>query len=283
LVAVTQFRIARAAALGLLLWGSTAEACVPDLHSQSAAAVLRREFSDPGLSFLLLNEKGEVIAQRWPSPERDTPVGSLIKPFLAVAYGRTHDSFPVFYCHGKKTCWLPRGHGELGVTQAIAVSCNSYFHQLLAEAEPGFAAETLQGFGSTSQDSTGRDKAELFEKGLGWQAAPLALVHAYLGLLNGSGDKPVAAVLDGMALSASSGTASAVDSELRRIRALAKTGTAPCIHRKKAPGDGLALLMVPADHPRLLVLVRLHGKPGSAAAAVAARMIGAVEKSGSHP
>jgi Penicillin binding protein transpeptidase domain len=282
LVAVTQFRIAGTAALALLLWGSTANARAPDLHSQSAAAVLRREFSDPGLSFLLLNEKGEVIAQRWAAPERETPVGSLIKPFLAVAYGRTHDSFPVFHCHGKKTCWLPRGHGELGVTQAIAVSCNSYFHQLLSEAEPGFAAETLQSYGLTLQDSIGGDKVELFEKGLGWQAAPLQLAHAYLDLLNGSEDKSVSPVLKGMALSARSGTASAVDKELNGVHTLAKTGTAPCVHRKKAPGDGLALVMFPADHPRLILLVRVHGKPGSAAAAVAGRMIAAVEKNGSH-
>jgi len=270
-------------ALALLLWGSTAKACAPDLHSQSAAAILQREFSNSGLSFLLLNDKGEVIAQRWPAPERETPVGSLIKPFLAVAYGRTHDLFPVFQCHGKKTCWLSRGHGELGVTQAIAVSCNSYFHQLLVEAEPGFAAETLQGFGLTSQDSAGLDKLELFEKGLGWRAAPLPLARAYLDLLNYSEDKSVDAVLKGMALSARSGTASAVERELHGVHALAKTGTAPCVHRKKAPGDGLALLMVPSDHPRLLLLVRVHGRPGSAAAAVAARMIAAVEKTGSHP
>ncbi len=282
MVAVTQFRIARAAALALFLWGSTARACAPDLHSQSAAIVLRRDFSDPGLSFLLLNDKGEVIAQRWPAPERDTPVGSLIKPFLAVAYGRTHDSFPIFHCHGKKACWLPRGHGELGVTQAIAVSCNSYFHQLLTGAEPGFAMETLKSYGLTWQDSSGRDKAEIFEEGLGWQAAPLPLAHAYLDLLNDSGDESVAAVLKGMALSARSGTASAADSELHGVRALAKTGTAPCVHQKKAPGDGLAVLMVPADQPRLLLLVRVHGKPGSVAAAVAGRMIAAVEKNGSH-
>ncbi len=152
----------------------------------------------------------------------------------------------------------------------------------LSRQEDVLASSTLQSYGLTSQESIGGDKVELFEKGLGWQAAPLQLVHAYLDLLNGSEDKSVSPVLKGMALSARSGTASAVDKELNGVHALAKTGTAPCVHRKKAPGDGLALVMFPADHPRLILLVRVHGKPGSASAAVAGRMIAAVEKNGSH-
>jgi len=35
--------------------------------------------------------------------------------------------------------------------------------------------------------------------------------------------------------------------------------------------------MSPADHPRIVLLVRLHGRPGSMAAGVAGRMIAAVE------
>ena len=78
-------------------------------------------------------------------------------------------------------------------------------------------------------------------------------------------------------MAARSGTAAAVSRELQGRGALAKTGTAPCIHRQKAPGDGLAMVMVPADHPRLALLVRVHGKPGSEAAAIAGRMIAAIE------
>ena len=77
-------------------------------------------------------------------------------------------------------------------------------------------------------------------------------------------------------MAARSGTAAAVSRELRG-GALAKTGTVPCIHRQKAPGDGLAMVMVPADHPRLALLVRVHGKPGAEAAAIAGRMIAAIE------
>src|SRR5215467_279249 len=90
-----------------------------DLHSQSAAATLARDFGDSNISYLLLDEHGDITAERWERPEREIPVGSLIKPFIAVAYGRTHRSFPKFHCAGGKTCWLPRGHGTLDVRAAI--------------------------------------------------------------------------------------------------------------------------------------------------------------------
>lgn len=185
---------------------------------------LAREFSDPELSFLLLNDSGEVIAQRWPEADRETPVGSLIKPFLAVAYGRIYESYPVFHCQGKGTCWLPRGHGMLGLQQAIAFSCNSYFHQLLEKAKPGFAQETLRSFRLNTRDALGRDQVDLFKQGRGWKAEPLLLARAYLELAGRSREKAIASVLTGMVLSARTGTASAVSAELPESPALAKTG-----------------------------------------------------------
>jgi cell division protein FtsI/penicillin-binding protein 2 len=83
-------------------------------------------------------------------------------------------------------------------------------------------------------------------------------------------------------LSAQKGTAKAAGAELRHLPALAKTGTAPCTHPRKAPGDGFALVMAPADHPRTVLLVRLHGRPGSMAAGIAGRMIAAVESNEEH-
>ncbi len=244
-----------------------------DLRSQAASATLAREFSSPDLSYLLLDENGNVMAQRWEHPEREVPIGSLIKPFLAVAYGRTHASFPRFHCDGKDTCWLPRGHGMLGIRQAIALSCNSYFHQLMADVKPGFAAPTLESFGLPAAAS------EIDMVKHGGVAPPLVLARAYLELVNHSRDEAEVPVLQGMALSAQKGTGKAAGAELPHWPALAKTGTAPCTHPRKAPGDGFALVMMPADHPRLVLLVRLHGRPGSMAAGVAGRMIAAVESS----
>ena len=236
-----------------------------DLHTQSAAAVLARDFAGPDLSYLLLDEEGRVAAQRWERPETDIPVGSLIKPFMAVAYGRTHSSFPKFHCTGGKTCWLPRGHGTLAIREAIAYSCNSYFHQLVAHAGPGFrpAMEEFALHAAGEQSFT--------------MASPLALARAYFELTRHSREPEVSPVLQGLALSARKGTAKGVGEELPGMTALAKTGTAPCTHKKRAPGDGFALVMFPAEHPRAVLLVRLHGRPGYMAAAVAGRMIAEVE------
>jgi cell division protein FtsI/penicillin-binding protein 2 len=243
-----------------------------DLHAQAAAALLARDFNSPDLSYLLLDEKGEVIAQRWDHPERDVPVGSLVKPFLAVAYGQTHQAFPKFRCTGRKTCWLARGHGTLQIREAIAFSCNSYFHQLVAGAGPGFA-QALRSYAlhdsqgpPTQEDNSG-------------SAAPLALAQAYLDLTRHAHDATVLPVLQGLALSAQKGTAKAVGAELPYTSALAKTGTASCTHAKKAPGDGYVLVMAPADRPRAVLLVRLHGRPGFIAAGVAGHMIAEVEGS----
>jgi cell division protein FtsI/penicillin-binding protein 2 len=239
-----------------------------DLHTQSAAAMLARDFAGPDLSYLLLDEGGQVMAQRWERPEQEIPVGSLTKPFMAVAYGRAHRSFPKFKCTGGKTCWLPRGHGTLDVREAIAFSCNSYFHQLVAHAGPGFRP----GMESFALRAAGGQDGRPFTT-----ASPLALERAYLELTRHAREPQVRRVLQGLALSVQKGTAKAVGAELPGMTALAKTGTAPCTHKKKAPGDGFALVMFPAEHPRAVLLVRLHGRPGYMAADVAGRMIAKVE------
>ena len=236
-----------------------------DLHAQSAAAALARDFSDPNISFLLLDENGGIMAARWERQEQDIPVGSLTKPFTAVAYGRMHHNFPKLHCAGGKTCWLPRGHGTLGLREAIAFSCNSYFHQLVAHAGSGFQpAMASFGFHSGGERSL-------------TVAAPLPLARAYLELTRHAGESAVAPVLQGLALAAQRGTAKAVGEELHGAAALAKTGTGPCTHARKAPGDGFAIVMFPADHPRAVLLVRLHGRPGYMAADLAGRMIAKVE------
>lgn len=264
------------AALLFALWQMTTRPlpAAQDLHTQSAAAVLARDFSGPDLSYLLLDEEGRVIAQRWDGAERDLPVGSLTKPFLALAYKRTHRSYPRFRCTGKKTCWLPRGHGTLQVREAIAFSCNSYFHQLVEQGGPGFRS-SLENF-ALHGDNAGPERPFT-------SASPLALARAYLELTRSARDPAAIPVLQGLALSAKKGTASAAGLELHGMSALAKTGTAPCTHPRKAPGDGLALVMFPAEHPRAVLLVRLHGRPGFMAAALAGRMIARVEDSGASP
>jgi hypothetical protein len=249
-----------------------ARAPAQDLHEQASAALLGRDFNSADLSYLLLDENGHVIAQRWEHPEREVPVGSLVKPFLAAAYGQTHPVFPKFRCTGKKTCWLARGHGTLQISDAIAFSCNSYFHQLVADAGPDF----IQALSSYALHNS----ADTVNKLTQMTVAPVALAQAYLELTWHSHEPAIILVLHGLALSAQKGTGKAAGAALPNITLLAKTGTAPCTHVKKSSGDGFALVMVPANHPREILLVRLHGRPGSMAAGVAGRMIAAVEGGG---
>ncbi len=240
-----------------------------DLHSQSAAATLAQDFADPDLSYLPLDQDGQLMVQRWEQLEREIPAGSLTKPFMAVAYGRAHRAFPKFRCTGGKTCWLKRGHGTLGLREAIAFSCNSYFHQLVERAGPGFQP-AMASFALHAADDQDTERSMN-------AASPLALARAYLDLTRHAREPAVRPVLEGLALSAQKGTAKAVGNELPGMATLAKTGTAACTHKKKAPGDGFALVMFPAEHPRAVLLVRLHGRPGYMAAEVAGRMIAKVE------
>jgi hypothetical protein len=245
-------------------------AATQDLHEQASAALFVRDFTDPDLSFLLLDENGHVIAQRWDHPEREVPVGSLVKPFLAAAYGQTHTVFPKFRCAGRKTCWLARGHGALQISDAIAFSCNSYFHQLVANAGPDFIQALKRYALHNSADVAANNVAQM-------TAVPVALAQAYLELTRHSHEPAIVPVLGGLALSAQKGTGKAAGAALPFSTVMGKTGTAPCTHVKKSSGDGFAVVMVSADHPREVLLVRLHGRPGSIAAGVAGRMIAAVE------
>jgi len=82
--------------------------------------------AEGAVSYLLLDAAhGKVLAIRWRSAEVAVPVGSLVKPFLAITYGQTHRMrFPIHDCTGED-CWLMTGHGRIGMASAIAYSCNS--------------------------------------------------------------------------------------------------------------------------------------------------------------
>jgi len=106
------------------------------LFAQSAAETLNRDFPNRDISYLLLDaDTGRVLASRWDHCETPIPMGSLVKPFAALAYGEQHEfKYPAHTCRGTATgCWLPRGHGDVDLTAAIAHSCNSYFRMLTAD------------------------------------------------------------------------------------------------------------------------------------------------------
>lgn len=264
------------------------------LFAQSAGEVLSREYRNcgragsasdscpqtDGVSFLLLDARNRaVLAARWENPETPIPLGSLIKPFTALAYGERHAfTYPAHVCHGTSTgCWLSHGHGRVDLTTAIAYSCNSYFRMLTAKMSAADVLPVAHTFGIQSPDPTSSG-ISLAGIGEGWLISPLSMANAYLELVRRRDQPGVRQVLAGMEQSAQRGTGGEVDRALQHPNALAKTGTAPCTHLKHAPGDGFVIAMVPADDPQILLMVRVHGVPGAQAAKTAGRMLRRIEE-----
>jgi cell division protein FtsI/penicillin-binding protein 2 len=250
------------------------------LFAQSAAQILQREFSGREVSFLLLDVRtGALLAARWDDADQPIPLGSLVKPFTALAYGEEPQfHYPTHICRGDAGgCWRPRGHGEIGIASAIANSCNSYFRMLttgMTSADVVPSAKRL-GLDPPPPELSG---ADLIGVGNRWLVSPLHMAHAYVEL-NRRRDQPgVREVVAGMEQSARQGTGAEVDRALKHSNALVKTGTAACTHHDRAPGDGFVVALVPADKPELLLMVRVHGVPGARAALTAGRMLSRIEE-----
>ena len=237
------------------------------LWDQAVTRLLHERFSeDERLSYILVHAPdGEVVDARWPQSETPVSVGSLVKPFTAVAYGEAHQfRYPRFTCRGTASaCWLPDGHGNLGIREAIAQSCNAYFDALSAELRPADLAAVAKRFSIAPPPEDAPAIAYTGRAGL-WQIAPLDIARAYARL---AFDPDAVVSRAGMAESARAGTARALRD------GLAKTGTAPCSHHPAAPGDGYAVALDRVAAPTYVLLVRVHGVPGAEAAATAARIM----------
>ena len=211
----------------------------------------------------------EVVASRWPDADAPIPVGSLVKPFTALAYA---GKFPEFECKGSANgCWRAKGHGVLDFTEALAESCNAYFLQLAARVDPDTLGVVAATFG-IPQPSARTAQARI---GLGdaWRISPLALTRAYAELAMRAGDPRADLILAGLERAAREGTARQMGRGAKGMRVLAKTGTAPCTAERRDAGDGFALALFPAEAPKTALLVRVHNAPGAEAAKPAARIL----------
>ncbi len=248
------------------------------LFEQSAAALLLRQFGGADLSWLLLDRFGRIAAQHGFESDRAVAPGSLLKPFVASAYGEQHDNrYPKQRCNGTRDrCWYPNGHGVLGLEEALARSCNAYFLGLARQLEHNRALLTFQRFGFegatcavTAPDLIGLTTA--------WRETPLTIGLAYQKLLNDRTSPYRDRIVTGMEAAAAHGTARAAGLALGTHVLLAKTGTASCSHRPQATADGFAVLLYPAAQPRVLLLVRRHGATGAETSATAGSMLRALE------
>jgi hypothetical protein len=265
----------QASELGPARRGSPTPDPEASLYSQSASQLLQHDFQGREVSFLLLDaHTGSLLSSKWNDPDKPIPLGSLLKPFIAVAYGEAHQfRFPVQVCKGEAGgCWLPRGHGEIGLSAAVANSCNSYFRMLTARMNGADAAPVAAAFGldPPSPDFSG---PELIGVGNHWLISPLRMARAYVELNRRRDQLGTSEVVAGMAESARQGTGSEIDRALKYSTALVKTGTASCTHASRAPGDGFVVALFPAERPELLLMVRVHGVPGAKAAVTAGQML----------
>ena len=250
------------------------------LFSQSAARILERDYANEDASYLLLDaHSGAVLASRWNGYEKPIPLGSLVKPFTALAYAEGHAfRYPIYECLGKASgCWQPIPHGRLDVSAAISVSCNAYFLQMAKAVSLEQVGPVAQSFGLETPDADSTS-ATLIGLGGQWRISPIHMAQAYLELFRRRNQPGVAPILDGMRLSARRGTGAGVDRQLEQTTALVKTGTAACTHSPKAASDGFLLALVPADQPEILLLMRVHGVAGAKAAEFAGRALHKMEE-----
>ena len=251
------------------------------LFSQSAIQVLEREFSaNDNVSYLLLDaNSGVVLTSHWENYDKPIPLGSLVKPFTALAYAGAHDfRYPTYVCRGQASgCWQARPHGKLGIVSAISVSCNSYFRALAENvtAEQLLPVTRTFDLESPAANSTGPSLIGLGEQ---WKISPLRMARAYLELYRRRDQPGVRELLAGMLQSAQRGTGAAVGRALKHSETFVKTGTAPCTHTPHAPADGFVMALAPAQQPEILLVIRVHGVAGAKAAETTGRMLSRMEE-----
>jgi hypothetical protein len=215
------------------------------------------------LQYLALDLKTRRIRRNW-EITGPIPFGSLLKPFLTLAYARTHSGFPTMHCIGTPSrCWLASEHGQMTVVPAIAYSCNTYFLALASRVDRSALANVCVNYQLASPASNATPD-ELIGLRTGWPQEPEALVNAFAQLVGNRSEKEAHIALAGMRMCAATGTAKGLS-----LHAHAKTGTAPCSHTPAEEGDGYVAVAYPDDVPRVILLAQQHNTTGAHAAVVA--------------
>ena len=222
----------------------------------------------PSLRYILLDVPSQHLSVNWPDSRSMVSYGSLLKPFLVLAYAKTHGRFPEVICRGTASgCWLPNGHGKQTICPALANSCNAYFLALAAAIDrPALDNVCLEyqlfppAVASTPASWIGLQE--------GWPQSAEPVLEAFRRLAQNRSNPAASLALTGMELCALSGTGKAA-----ALHCFAKTGTAPCSHTPAAEADGFAILIYPTDVPRLILLAEQHGTTGAHTAALASALL----------
>ncbi len=268
--------------ISVILLAALVAVCVA--RSEPAGSLKPQVTIDPSkVSYVIVNtETSEIVDARWEHLDDPLPVGSLVKPFTALAYAESHFfRYPELRCRGAEDeCWLPKGHGTLGVQSALAQSCTTYFLWLADRVLWSDMETVARRFGLAAPSMDAPASAYI---GLGtqWKLQPLALLRAYQELVRGSGNPGIEPLVQGLALASRSGTGSGIGRAFDGGPALVKTGTSPCIHppdtkRRSSNGDGYVIALYPAGTPRYAMLVQVHGVPGRVAATIGGEILARV-------
>jgi Penicillin binding protein transpeptidase domain len=229
-------------------------ALAASVRDESIARLAQRELPTGTEYVLLRTGDASMISVEWRDAQSPAPLGSLVKPFVALAYGEGNAfRYPELECAG---CWLPQGHGCIDLTTALAQSCNSYFVQLARLASIDDVERTAQRYGLPFPEDTSPES--LIGRYGHWRAKPVSTVLAYNELVHRRTDPSVAPVFNALRLCARTGTAAGV-----KAHVAAKTGTAPCVHSRGVLGDGLLVALFPEGSPEYVLLARAHGVPGA--------------------
>lgn len=195
-------------------------------------------------------------------------VGSLQKPFVAKAWAASHPttSTPRFQCGPDSACWLPSGHGELGLSRALAVSCNAYFRALANDTPPSILESTFKAEGFSSLPISSDLAIGLAGPEGALLIAPGDLLEAYERLVREpwpTGEAVRDQVLAGLREAALKGTAGG----LGQRGWWAKTGT---VLMEEGDPTRTAGLVMAVDDAGWAVLARLEPGTGREAAAAIA-------------
>lgn len=198
-------------------------------------------------------------------------VGSLQKPFVAKAWAAAHPAAPTprFRCGPRSACWFPSGHGEVGLTRALTVSCNAYFRNLAKDTPSSVLESTFNAEGFSSMPLSPDLAIGLAGPDGALQIRPGELLDAYERLVREPwtvGEPVRAQVLAGLREAALKGTAGA----LGQRGWWAKTGTVPSLDGDPTRTAGL---LVAVDDAGWAILARLEPGTGRQAAAALAPVL----------
>ncbi len=100
--------------------------------------VLAAALSSRDVNYIVVDVRTKaVLKQDWPDADQPIPVGSLVKPFTALA---SSGPFPKFFCKGAVDhCWLAAGHGSLGIREAFGALLQFIFPTTGARSGREFA------------------------------------------------------------------------------------------------------------------------------------------------